>query len=167
MPELRKMNERDAKAQWRYVAAQPADENGVTNPYCGVGWTDYRERVLPELMMHEHPIGMPDWFVPESYYYLWDGGVLVGEVRIRHHLTEALRRGAGHIGYSIAQPFRGRGYGTRALGLALEVARGIVPETEIYLRVRKGNTPSIRAMRRNGAYPAGEDAEHLFFRVKK
>lgn len=138
MLELRKMNERDAKAQWRYVAAQSADENGVTNPYCGVGWADYRERVLPELMMYEHPIGMPDWFVPKSCYYLWDGGVLVGEMRIRHHLTEAL-----------------------------EVVRGIVPETEIYLRVRKGNTPSIRAMRRNGAYPAGEDAEHLFFRVKK
>lgn len=105
--------------------------------------------------------------MPESYYYLWDDGALVGEVRIRHHLTEALARGAGHIGYSIAQPFRGRGYGARELGLALEVARGIVSESEIYLRVRRDNTPSIRAIRKNGAYPTGEDAEHLFFRVKK
>ncbi len=44
---------------------------------------------------------MPDWFVPETYYYLCNEGMLIGEFRIRHHLTDALRNGAGHIGYSI------------------------------------------------------------------
>ena len=101
MLRLRKMNDDDAVEQWNFVTALPADENGFTNPYEGISYDEYRDKVLPELMMHEHPINMPDWFVPATYYYLWDDDTLVGEFRIRHHLTDALRSGAGHIGYSI------------------------------------------------------------------
>ncbi len=101
MLELRKMNYKDIKQQWEYVTALPADENGLTNPYEGVSYEEYERVVLPELMMHEKPINMPDWFVPETYYYLWDGDKLVGEYRIRHYLSEGLKVDAGHIGYSI------------------------------------------------------------------
>lgn len=167
MLELRKINLKDVKEQWEYVTALPADENGLTNPYEGVSFEEYKSTVLPELMMHEHPINMPDWFVPETYYYLWDGHVLVGEYRIRHHLTEALRLGAGHIGYSIKKEFRGRGYGTKGLALVLNLAREIVPEDEIYLRVLKSNIPSFKAISNNGAYIADEDETHYLMRVKK
>lgn len=167
MLELRKMNWADAAAQWAYVASMPENENGVTNPYAGVTFETYRGIVLPELMMHEHPVDMPDWFVPETYYYLWNGDMLVGEFRIRHHLTDALRTGAGHIGYSIGREYRGRGYGSRGLALTLNVARKVIPEDEIYLRVLKDNIPSVRAIKRNGAYVAGEDETHYFMRIMK
>ena len=167
MLELRKMNYKDAKEQWEYVTALPADENGLTNPYEGVSFEEYETTVLPELMMHEHPVNMPEWFVPETYYYLWDGQVLVGEYRIRHYLTEALKTGAGHIGYSIKKDFRGRGYGIKGLALVLDLARKIVPEEEIYLRVLKSNVPSFKAISKNGAYIAGEDETHYLMRVKK
>ena len=81
MLELRKMNMEDAKQQWEYVTAMPADENRVTNSHEGVSFEDYVDKVLPERMMHENPVNMPDWFVPQTYYYLWDGDVLVGEFR--------------------------------------------------------------------------------------
>lgn len=97
MLELRKMNLQDIKEQWEYVTALPKDENGLTNPYEGITFEEYETTELPELMMHENPVGMPEWFVPETYYYLWDEQVLVGEYRIRHYLTEALKVGAGHI----------------------------------------------------------------------
>ena len=110
-----------------------------TNPYEGITFEEYETTVLPELMMHENPVGMPEWFVPETYYYLWDEQVLVGEYRIRHYLTEALKVGAGHIGYSIKKEFRGKGYGTKGLGMVLDVAREIVPEDETHylMRVKK------------------------------
>lgn len=167
MLELRKMNLEDVKEQWEYVTALPADENGLTNPYEGVSFEEYKSTVLPELMMHEEPINMPEWFVPETYYYLWDGQMLVGEYRIRHYLTEALKLGAGHIGYSIKKEFRGRGYGTRGLALVLDWAREIVPEDEIYLRVLKRNIPSFKAISNNGAYISDEDETHYLMRVKK
>ena len=167
MLELRKMNVEDVKAQWEYVTTLPADENGLTNSYEGVSFEEYVDTVLPELMMHEKPVGMPEWFVPETYYYLWDGQVLVGEFRIRHYLTDALKTGAGHIGYSVKREFRNRGYGTKGLALVLDLAREIVPEEEIYLRVQKSNIPSFKAICKNGAYIAGEDEMHYLLRVKK
>lgn len=167
MLELRKMNLQDIKEQCEYVTALPKDENGLTNPYEGITFEEYETTVLPELMMHENPVGMPEWFVPETYYYLWDGQVLVGEYRIRHYLTEALKVGAGHIGYSIKKEFRGRGYGTKGLAMVLDIAREIVPEDEIYLRVLKSNIPSFKAINSNGAYIADEDETHYLMRVKK
>ena len=165
--ELRKMNLNDAFAQWEYTAALPADENGLTNPFHGVSYKAYVEEVLPKLMSYEHPVGMPDWFVPESYYYLWDGDRLVGEFRIRHHLTDALRKGAGHIGYSIRKDMRGKGYGPEGLRLTVEIAREIIPEDEIYLRVQKENVASRKVMLNNGARLAGEDEGHFFLRIPK
>ena len=167
MLELRKMNYKDIKQQWEYITVLPADENGLINPYEGISYEEYESVVLPKLMMHENPINMPDWFVPETYYYLWDGDMLVGEYRIRHYLTEGLKVGAGHIGYSIKKELRGQGYGTKGLGMVLDVAREIVPEDEIYLRVLKSNIPSFKAISNNGAYIADEDETHYLMRVKK
>lgn len=161
------MNCADMVEQWKFTTALPANENGFTNPYEGVSFEAYKDSVLPELMMHETPVNMPDWFVPETFYYLWNEDALIGEFRIRHHLTDTLKSGAGHIGYGIKKEFRGRGYGTKGLALALELAKKIVPEDEIYLRVLKTNIPSYRAIMRNGAYIAKEDDTHYLLRIKK
>ncbi len=161
------MNLTDIKEQWEYVTALPKDENGLTNPYEGITFEEYETTVLPELMMHENPVGMPEWFVPETYYYLWDEQVLVGEYRIRHYLTAALKVGAGHIGYSVKKEYRGKGYGTKGLAMVLDIAREIVPEDEIYLRVLKSNIQSFKVISNNGAYIAGEDETHYLMRVKK
>lgn len=165
--ELRKINTHDAYAQWEYTSELPEDENGLTNPYHGVSYDEYLKTVLPALISFEHPVNMPDWFVPETYYYLWDGDMLVGEFRIRHHLTDALRNGAGHIGYSIKKEYRGKGYGTAGLGMTLKIAETIVPEEELYLRVNKDNTASKKVMLNNGAYQAGEDEDHYYMRIRR
>ena len=66
--ELRKLNLKDAYAEWEYTSNLPEDENGLTNSFHGVSWEKYRDEVLPEMMSYENPIDMPDWFVPETYY---------------------------------------------------------------------------------------------------
>ena len=145
----------------------PVDENGLTNQYNGVSYEDYIETVLPTLISYEHPVNMPNWFVPETYYYLWDKDCLIGEFRIRHYLTETLREGAGHISYSIKKDKRGKGYGTEGLKLTIDKAKSIILEEEIYLRVNKDNIASQKVMLNNGAYIAGEDEAHLFMRIPK
>ena len=165
--ELRKINMQDAVAQWEYTAALPSDENGLTNQYHGISYEEYMGKALPELISYEHPVNMPDWFVPESRYYLWDGDLLVGEFRIRHYLTQALRDGAGHIGYSIRKDLRGRGYGTEGLRLTLQIAKNLIHEDEVYLRVNKDNVASQKVMLNNGARIVGEDEGHYFVRISK
>lgn len=49
MLELRKMNDEDTVEQWKYVTSLPADKNGLTNPYEGVSFEEYRDKVLPEM----------------------------------------------------------------------------------------------------------------------
>ena len=135
--ELRKINLRDAAAQWEYTSCLPADENGLTNAYHGVSREVFRNRVLPEMLAFSEGANLPEGYVPETFFFLWDGDTIVGQFRIRHYLCESLRTGAGHIGYFVARPFRGKGYGTEGLRLTLEEARHIVPEEEFYLRVNR------------------------------
>ena len=163
--ELRKINLEDAEAQWEYTTALPEDENGLTNPFHGVSFDEYKETVLPKQISYENPVDMPDWFVPETYYYLWDGDSLVGEFRIRHHLTDVLREGAGHIGYSISRQHRGKGYGTEGLRLTIEQAKEIVPEDEFYLRVNRDNPASLRVMMKNGGRIVAEDDSKYYVRI--
>ena len=47
----------------------------------GLSYDAYLAKVLPTLISYEHPMNMPEWFVPETYYYLWNEGHLVGEFR--------------------------------------------------------------------------------------
>ena len=110
---------------------------------------------------------LPDGFVPETFFFLWADNEIVGQFRIRHHLCESLRTGAGHIGYFIARPHRGRGYAKEGLRLTLDLARQIIPEEEIYLRVNKDNPASLRVMLANGGYIAREDEVKYYVRIKK
>ena len=71
------------------------------------------------------------------------------------------------FGYSILKDARGKGYGTAGLKLTVEIAKTIIPEDEIYLRVNKDNIASQKVMLKNGAYVAGEDEEHYLMRIPK
>jgi predicted acetyltransferase len=52
-----------------------------------------------------------------------DGTTYLGTVIIRHHLTPALERGGGHLGYHIVPGHRRRGYATQMLAQALVVCQ--------------------------------------------
>lgn len=58
-------------------------------------------------------------YVPQTTYWLIVAGQYTGEIDIRHHLTPALERFGGHIGYRIRPSMRQKGYGTLQLKLAL------------------------------------------------
>ncbi len=155
----------DTDREWAFVRDMPADENGLTNPLSGISREDYLERALPEMLKHERGEDMPDWMVPETFLFLWDEGEIVGQFRIRHYLNDALREGAGHIGYFIAKEYRGKGFATEGLRQTLETARDIVPEDEFYLRVNKDNPASLKVMLKNGGRIVGENDTKLFVRI--
>ena len=155
----------DIEKEWAFVRDMPEDENGLTNPMHGISRQDYIEKAFPEMQRHERGEDMPDWMVPETFLFLWDEDRIVGQFRIRHYLNDALRTGAGHIGYFIAKEYRGKGYATEGLRQTLEIARDIVPEKEFYLRVYKSNPASLKVMQKNGGRIVGEYEEHFFVRI--
>ena len=155
----------DIEKEWEFVRDIPADENGFFNDWHGVSRKDFEEKALPEYISFEKGENLPEGYVPETFLFLWDDDTVIGQFRIRHYLTDALRSGAGHIGYFIARQYRGRGYGTLGLKLTLEKAAEIVPEEEFYLRVNRDNPASLKVMLNNGGRIAAEDEEKYYVRI--
>ena len=162
---LKEANPENIEKEWLFIKDMPEDENGMTNPWHGISRQEFETKALPDMIRFSKGIDLPDWMVPETFFFLWDEDTVVGHFRIRHYLNEALRTGAGHIGYCIGREFRGRGYGTEGLRLTLLKARDIVPEDEFYLRVNKDNPASLKVMQKNGGRIAAESEDKYFVRI--
>lgn len=164
---LKKPNYEDLEKEYLFVRDTPADENGFTNEWCGISREEFEEKALKTMIAFSEGEGLPEGWVPETFLFLWNDDEIIGQFRIRHYLSEALREGAGHIGYYIGKKFRGKGYGTEGLRLTLQVAKNIIPEDEIYLRVNKDNPASLHVMRNNGGFIHHEDECKFYVRINK
>lgn len=163
---LKEINYDDIEKEYLFVRAIPMDENGYTNEWSGCTREAFDE-VVRKRIAYAKGEELPQGYVPETFLYLWDDDVIVGEFCIRHFLCDSLREGAGHIGYFIGKEYRRKGYATVGLRLTLEEAREIVPEEEIYLRVNKDNPASLKVMLKNGGRIDHEDEEKYYVRIKK
>jgi predicted acetyltransferase len=87
--------------------------------------------------------------VPETTYWGFSQGEVVGRIALRHHLTEKLREFGGHIGYEVRPSFRRKGIAKEMLRLILETpkAREI---GKILLTCSPDNLPSNRTIQANG-----------------
>ena len=164
---LKKANMQDLDKEWEFTAALPAEENSFINDWAGVTRESFRNEAIPAMIAQAEGEQLPEGWVPQTCYFLWDDDKIVGLFHLRHFLCESLIEGSGHIGYIIGKAFWGCGYGTAGLALVLREARQVVPEEEIYLRVNKNNPASLKIMIKNGGYVHHEDAEHYFVRIRK
>lgn len=162
---LKPANFNDIEKEWRYTKELPEDENGFTNNYHGVSFEEYRDTVLPNLIAWSEGRELPENFVAQTTYFLWDGDTIVGLFRIRHYLNDFLRQFHGHVGYGIGKDFRGKGYATAGLRLVIEECKGLIDEDEIYLSVHKDNPASLKVQQNCGAYIAREDDENYYSRI--
>ncbi|MCR5793877.1 MAG: GNAT family N-acetyltransferase [Solobacterium sp.] len=162
---LKEAGHGDIEKEWLFVKDMPQDENGMTNPWHGISRQEFETKALPDMIRFSKGIDLPEWMVPETFFFLWEDDTVIGHFRIRHYLNEALRTGAGHIGYCIRKGSRGRGYGTQGLRLTLEKARDIVPEDEFCLRVNKDNPASLKVMLKNGGRIVSESEDKYFVRI--
>ena len=155
----------DLEKEWLFVKELPSEENGFTNEWYQISRDEFANHVLPQMIAFSEGKNLPVGYVPETFLFLWDDDQIVGQFRIRHFLCNSLRTGAGHIGYSIGKAFRGKGYGTDGLRLTLAIAKGIVPENEFYLRVKRDNPASLRVMLKNGGRIVAEDSKYIYVRI--
>lgn len=164
---LKEANYEDIEKEFLFVRDMPIDENGLTNEWHGISRADFETKALKQMIAFSKGEDLPEGYVPETFLFLWNDDKIVGQFRIRHYLCEALRIGAGHIGYFVKKEFRGNGYGKEGLRQTLQIARNIIPEDEIYLRVNKNNPASLHVMLHNGGYVAHEDSRKYYVRIKK
>jgi predicted acetyltransferase len=164
---LKETNVEDAKEEFKMIAQMPEDENGFTNPDAGINFEEYVNNVIPRHIKNSKGEDLPEGFVPQTDYFLWDDDKVVGLFRLRHYLNEHLRTNAGHIGYGIHRDYRGKGYASKGLELLLQVGKDIIEEDEFYLSVHKDNPASLQVQIKNGARIVREDDKNYFTRIPK
>jgi predicted acetyltransferase len=138
----------------------PSDENGYMNSIYGKTYDEYRNWLVRSVDMSKG-IGLEDWMVPQTTYWFYVDETLVGVARIRHYLTDALRLGGGHGGYSIRPSERSKGYGTILLSLMLEEAKKLHID-RMLLTVQNHNIPSINVALKNGGIIEQENEERKY-----
>lgn len=164
---LKKANLDDIEKEYLFITNLPEEENGFINPDYNVSKVDFKNLTLPLYINHSNGIDLPDGWIPYTTYFLWNDNDIVGLFRIRHYLNEYLKNGAGHIAYGISKEYRGKGFATKGLNLAIEKAWEIIPENEIYMSVHKDNPASLKVQINNGAYIHHEDDKEFYTRIKR
>lgn len=164
---LKEANLQDCEKEFEFITHTPENENGFTNPKFGCTKEEFEQRILPGYIKNSKGIDLPEGYVPQTEYFLWDDDQIVGLFRIRHHLNEFLAKGSGHIGYTIKKEHRGKGYATEGLRMTIEKAWSIIPEDEIYMSVNKDNPASLKVQLKNGAILHHEDDKEFYTRIKR
>jgi predicted acetyltransferase len=91
----------------------------------------------------------PNWGPAECYVIVLDDTTVVGQIDVRHPITEYLRQWGGHIGYHVHPDYRNRGVASWALRAALDIlaSKGV---TEALLTCAHDNASSIRVIEKCG-----------------
>ncbi|SDJ83844.1 Predicted acetyltransferase [Catalinimonas alkaloidigena] len=110
-------------------AMEELQQHGEAVFWNEIGSPASAEAYLRLVTQHAQGNALPPAWNAYSTFWLVDGGVFIGESRIRHQLTMFLRTIGGHIGYTIRPGQRRKGYGTTILRLTLPEAHrlGIDP----------------------------------------
>lgn len=137
-------------------------ENGFENSAYTMDYGDFPAWLAKKADM-ARGIGLEDWMVPSSTFWLMEDGVPVGQGNIRHRLTDALRERGGHIGYAVAADQQGRGCGKALLRLLLEEARRMGITEELLVTVYLGNAASRRVAEACGREKRRETAERVYY----
>ena len=105
---------------------------------------------LDALDDQERGINVSPNHVPSTVLFAYLGTRIVGRVSIRHSLNEFLERVGGHVGYVVVPEFRRRGYATRILGQALQIAHDRLGIRRALVTCDDDNIGSIRTIEKNG-----------------
>jgi predicted acetyltransferase len=94
----------------------------------------------------------PARLVPQTTLWYIDDTEFIGELSIRHWLTEDLRRLGGHIGYEVRPSQRRRGHATDMLRQALPVAYDLGIDPAL-VTCDDTNIASRKVIEKNGGVP--------------
>ena len=145
---LERLSPEDGPDVYTLTQSMPKEENGFQNSASGLPFEEF-----PDWLQRQHDmslgIDLPEGYVPQTVYWLYDGDRPVGMCKLRTRLTEALLVRGGNIGYAIAPFARGKGYGKEQLRLILQEAKkqGL---RKVLITARNSNKASIGVALANG-----------------
>ena len=160
MLELRKLSVGDGKDVYQMLQDIPLEENGLQNNVNGLTYEAYQDWLVKKQQESELDGIVDGWKVPATTYWLYADGVPVGFGKLRHFLTDALRKAGGHIGYGIAPQYRGKGYGKELLKLLLRKADEMGID-KVLVTIHLDNQASLAVALANGGAIAEQTDERF------
>lgn len=161
---LKKLSRNDGSDVFDMLKGIEEVENSFTNPTYRMTYFEFQKWLLKQEQW-DRGENLPNGYVPQSIFWLYDECCPVGIGKIRHRLTENSRKNGGNIGYAICKKYRGRGYGSVFLKLLLEESR-IIGVNEVILTVDRCNIASKRVCEKNGGILFDENDERFFFKFE-
>ena len=162
---LKKLTSNDGMEIFDMLKEIDEVENSFTNPVHKMTYEQFQEWLVQQEMW-SHGEALPDGYVGQSIYWLYENQFPIGIGKIRHRLTDASRVNGGNIGYSVRPTCRGKGHGNEILKLLLNEAKHICMD-EILLTVDKGNYASRSVVEANGGVLVNENGQRWYFSIKK
>ena len=136
-------------------------ENEFKNTAHGLNYQQYKEW-LKQQDDWSMGLNLPDGYVAQTIFWLFDDNQPVGIGKIRHELNNHSRMIGGNIGYAISSEYRGRGYGSVLLKELLRKADEMGVEEKI-LTVEKYNYASKKVIENNGGKLFDENELRWYF----
>ncbi len=162
MIQLKKLSHSDGRDIFEMLKGIEKIENSYTNPTYDMTFPEFKEWLIQQEQWDKGEL-LPQGYVAQSIYWLYDDAVPVGMGKIRHALTEASRKNGGNIGYAVSRKYRGKKYGSILLKLLLQEARNIGVD-EIILTIDKNNDASRKVCEKNGGILFDHNDERWFYR---
>ncbi len=160
--ELRKLDLDDGRDVYNMLQELPKNENGFTNGCNGITFEEFK-RWLIKCNNMENGIELEEWMVPQSSYWLFADGIPVGMGKLRHYLTDKLRKEGGHIGYSILPYYRSKGHGKMLLKMLIDCAKNMKID-RLLLTIHNHNIASIKiALANNGIIEKIDSKDHFIW----
>lgn len=139
-----------------------SNENEFKNDVYGMSFDQYRQWLLLQSKW-AMGIDLPDGYVAQSIFWLYYNNEPVGMGKLRHALTDASRNAGGNLGYAIARPYRGRGFGVKLAELLAQKAKELGID-EVLATVEKYNPASKRVLEKAGGVLVAESPERWYIR---
>ena len=112
---------------------------------------------------------LPDNYVAGTYLWLVNDDRFLGEICIRHRLTEDLLRFGGNISYGVRYSEWRKGLGTVMLSKGLKYSKEVLGLKKVLITCNESNIASARIIEKNGGklqdtiVSVIDDVERKFF----
>ncbi len=108
------------------------------------------DTIIENSYKFENGIDLPKGFVKSTTLWLIDNETFIGQVNIRHELTDYLLNYGGNIGYAIRYSKSSKGYGTKILSMALKYCKNVLNLKKVLITCDDCNVASIKVIENNG-----------------
>ncbi len=113
-------------------------------------WEISKDELLKKMENYRTGNNLPEGYVKATYFWLVDNDKFIGEISIRHSLTDSLLRFGGNIGYGIRYSHWNKGIGTIMLSKALVYAKEVLGLNKVLITCNDNNFGSARVIEKNG-----------------